>query len=109
MTTKATVDTSITRKGSEISISTNTKSDVLSPENPGFQVTSSSKKIQDTYKIQEAAENRHMSLVEEDVRTAATPARNSRYVKQLRGSAASSTADIIVMTHNEDTITRSPA
>ena len=45
----------------------------------------------------------------EDVRTAATPARNSRDVNQVRTSAASRRVDTSDMTHNENTISRSLA
>ena len=58
---KATSDTSVPRKGSEISIGTNPESDVLTPKAYIIQVTSSNENIQDAYQIQEAAENRHVS------------------------------------------------
>ena len=69
---KATLETSVTRKGSEISIGTNPELNILTLEIQNFQVTPSNKNIQDAYKIQEEAESRQMCPTEEEVRRAAT-------------------------------------
>ena len=104
----STLDTSVTGKGSEISIETNPDSDVLTPETQIIQVTYSNNNIKDVTKVQEAVENRQMSPTEENEMRAAAPATNSKDVNQIRVSAASGTVDTNDVTHNEDIVTKSP-
>ena len=85
---KVTLGTSVTRKGDEISIGIIPESYILKPETQIIQVSSSNMNIQNVYRIQEAVEIGQMSPTEEDIITAATPARNYRDVNKIRGSGA---------------------